>query len=54
MLIIFYGIEQGKRLVALVLQNSLQDQADHGKNINFIIGGALMEHQTMLFKASRT
>jgi len=31
---------QGKRISSLAFANLIQDQADTGKNINFIIGGA--------------
>ena len=36
---------QGQRISSIGFADLLQDQIDYGKNINFIIGGAPMEHQ---------
>ena len=41
----------GKKISSVSFAKLLQDQADHGKNINFIIGGAYGASE-MLFKAS--
>ena len=41
----------GKKISSVSFAKLLQDQADHGKNINFIIGGAYGASE-MLFKVS--
>ena len=43
---------QGKRINSLAFANLIQDQADTGKNINFIIGGAYGSSDK-LFKKSQ-
>ena len=42
---------KGKKISSPLFAKLLQDQTDHGKNINFIIGGAYGASE-MLFKAS--